>query len=587
MGNNASSLDAIVERAFSGTDGKLPGASEQTLQGYPRGTPLGILSFEAASVLQKVLDLWHALQPSEIERMRPALQAEGLLKLVSEDDAVRWDLAGQERREDLKRVMDAVSILGQKSSNPHLQQLRTRFAALQKADVDLSPGNLAPKHVEAVLSYAQGMVSTTRDLYAEMGLLDNMRSSYLRLNLAEQPPASPSSAAPSASPGSSATSGSSSPLASASAPPSKAPTSLSKTQSSNGRSALRVPKLLKALVASREGRPGSPAGAGGSSFNDSAKVRGNDRSTNQMKLVQKLRSMSLWVEDSDRAAQILVLLVYMLQLRIREVFGPPHAGPGVARPDSEGPRDQGTGTLGDAGLALHYAYLIQAISRMVDRPMLVLRNAREDLYQKIPRHLQRLLKVRLKGKGQRFELDVAADMRRTLESLLKWMLPMAGATVVWHREHSFGQQFLRKSNILRVQTLFAANQTSAEVALLELLVGLCYIIRPMGHSSVQLEDQPKWKEWVASGGLLPPRCAGEIIIHQKQPVAGSSQSPPPPLALHLLTPSLGNADVLMEEDKIADVAPDEGCVVDENDMMPRMLQASLPRADVKPEPVFA
>ena len=66
-------------------------------------------------------------------------------------------------------------------------------------------------------------------------------------------------------------------------------------------------------------------------------------------------------------AQILVVVIYVIRRRFVHAFGYPAVAPGEV-----------ADTLGAAGLALHYAHLLTAVNKMVNRPTLVLRSARWD-----------------------------------------------------------------------------------------------------------------------------------------------------------------------------------------------------------------
>lgn len=155
-------------------------------------------------------------------------------------------------------------------------------------------------------------------------------------------------------------------------------------------------------------------------------------------------------------------MVYVLKHQFEKVFGNPSVSPSEI-----------SGTLGACGLALHYAHVLTAIAKMVERPTLVLRAqrfvllsqlfreissflifyfiSREDLYKKIPSNVRYLLKQRLRGPQKPFDLELASDLRRSLESMLQWMTPVVQATLMWQRDHSYGQQFNRKTQVFKVQ----------------------------------------------------------------------------------------------------------------------------------------
>eukprot|EP00897_Mesotaenium_endlicherianum_P007543 jgi/Mesen1/6817/ME000035S06205 len=212
------------------------------------------------------------------------------------------------------------------------------------------------------------------------------------------------------------------------------------------------------------------------------------------KMVKKLRAMSLWGYDFARAIQLLVLILALIHGRIKEMFGEP-LPPVPALPPS----------LGSAGLSFHYARLVLQIARMVERPTMVFRSAREELYGKLPTRVARTLRSRLKGQARPFDIDVAAEMKCSMEALLSWLVPMAHATFWWQQNHSYGTNFVSRPRVLLLETLHYARIDDVEVTVVELLVGLSYIARPIGLSKPQEEEQAMWKQWVASAGQFKPR----------------------------------------------------------------------------------
>ncbi|RZC73195.1 hypothetical protein C5167_048677 [Papaver somniferum] len=136
-------------------------------------------------------------------------------------------------------------------------------------------------------------------------------------------------------------------------------------------------------------------------------------------------------------------------------------------------------TLGAAALALHYSNLIIVIEKMIRSPQLVGIDARDDLYGMLPTSIRVSLRDRLKGVGfSASDPSLATEWRDALGRILSWLSPLAHNMIKWQSERSFEQQnLIHKNNVLLLQTLFFANQTKAEAAITELLVGLNYIWR--------------------------------------------------------------------------------------------------------------
>ncbi|XP_010536520.1 PREDICTED: uncharacterized protein LOC104811507 [Tarenaya hassleriana] len=152
-------------------------------------------------------------------------------------------------------------------------------------------------------------------------------------------------------------------------------------------------------------------------------------------------------------------------------------------------------TLGGSALALHYANLIVVMEKMIKQPQLVGLDARDDLYGMLPESVRTSLRSRLRGVGfAATDAELAAEWKSAAGRILGWLLPMAQNMIRWQSERSFEQQNLvvekttnsnhqiqiqknQQVNVMLLQTLFFADRAKTEAAITELLVGLNYIWR--------------------------------------------------------------------------------------------------------------
>ncbi|KAM1020626.1 hypothetical protein FF1_041776 [Malus domestica] len=136
-------------------------------------------------------------------------------------------------------------------------------------------------------------------------------------------------------------------------------------------------------------------------------------------------------------------------------------------------------TLGAAALSLHYANLIIVMEKMIKFPQMVGVDARDDLYSMLPSSVRSLLRARLRGVGfSASDPVLAGEWREALGKILEWLAPLAHNMIKWQSERSFEQQnTMPKTNVMLLQTLFFANKDKTEAAITELLVGLNYICR--------------------------------------------------------------------------------------------------------------
>lgn len=149
--------------------------------------------------------------------------------------------------------------------------------------------------------------------------------------------------------------------------------------------------------------------------------------------------------------------------------------------------------LGAAALELHYAKVVVAIEKLMRCHHWIFPEERENLYRMLPASIRAALRSRLKSyaktmKSTASDASVADKFANTMEQRLKWLAPLAHNTIKWHSEQTLElkQHLVSRKNVLLLQTLYYANQAKIEAAITELLVVLNYIYRFQGDE-VMLE----------------------------------------------------------------------------------------------------
>nr|KYP69880.1 hypothetical protein KK1_009086 [Cajanus cajan] len=142
-------------------------------------------------------------------------------------------------------------------------------------------------------------------------------------------------------------------------------------------------------------------------------------------------------------------------------------------------------TLGAAALALHYANVIIVIEKLAASSHLIGLDARDDLYNMLPRRVRAALKAKLKpftktmassSSSSIYDPTLAEEWNEAMSSILEWLAPLAHNMIRWQSERSYEQQsFVSRTNVLLVQTLYFANLEKTEEVITELLVGLNYV----------------------------------------------------------------------------------------------------------------
>eukprot|EP00850_Spirogloea_muscicola_P013224 SM000088S23765 [mRNA] locus=s88:535872:539688:- [translate_table: standard] len=191
--------------------------------------------------------------------------------------------------------------------------------------------------------------------------------------------------------------------------------------------------------------------------------------------LKKLQDNSLWNQDLDKMIFNLARSVGTIRHKMVAIFGPKKSDSVfLMSPTNDLPE----GTLGTSGLALHYADVVLTLDKMIRRPWLILRSSRDELYRMLPTHLKAAVRTKLRGVPRPFDMDVAADLKASLEVILDWLVPLANLTLRWQADNRFESRFVGRSKVLLVQTLFYACQDKADQSLLELLAGLSYLLSP-------------------------------------------------------------------------------------------------------------
>ncbi|XP_073152009.1 protein PSK SIMULATOR 3-like [Henckelia pumila] len=137
-------------------------------------------------------------------------------------------------------------------------------------------------------------------------------------------------------------------------------------------------------------------------------------------------------------------------------------------------------TLGGSGLALRYANVILLAEKYLDPTESIDHIDRESLYQMLPENLKVLVRTKLSKNMKCAEDDflLAIGWREAMTEMLGWLAPVARDTVKWQMERSFEKmKFHSKPSVLLLQTLHFSDKEKTEAAIAELLVGLSCVYR--------------------------------------------------------------------------------------------------------------
>ncbi|KAI3458252.1 hypothetical protein Pfo_014915 [Paulownia fortunei] len=405
---------------------------------------VGVLAFEIAGLMSKLLHLWQSLSDKSIARLRgESYCLEGVRKIVSNDDAFLLGLACAELVENLRLVAKSISRISKKCEDSTLRCFDRLFDEFANSGRDPNNWLLGSKEMESKTKKLDRFVTTTATLHREMDELLVLENG-LKKSL----------------------------------------------QSKDNDSAIKEQKIIelqqKILWQRQEVKYLKEKSLWCRSFDTVTSLLARSVFTilARIKLVfgvghgfpislpRSLSSSALVYPSENPNTCSFVsgpLMKNSPNLQARDGFFELNSK--ILKPP--------TTTLGAAALALHYANLIIVMEKMIRSPQLVGVDARDDLYSMLPNSIRFALRSRLKGVGfSASDPALAAEWRDALQKILGWLSPLAHNMIKWQSERSFEQQNLvPKTNVLLLQTLYFANQEKTEAAITELLVGLNYIWR--------------------------------------------------------------------------------------------------------------
>ncbi|KAM3404266.1 hypothetical protein ACQJBY_007390 [Aegilops geniculata] len=238
----------------------------------------------------------------------------------------------------------------------------------------------------------------------------------------------------------------------------------------------------------------------------------------QSKHVKSLKRKSLWSKNLEEVIEKLVDIVHFLDLEIDDAFG--HA-------ESEEPQEpvKHHKRLGPAGLALHYANIINQIDTLVSRSSSISSNTRDNLYQGLPPTVKSALRPKLQSFEIKEELTVS-QIKAEMEKTLRWLVPIAHNTTKAH--HGFGWvgewantgselscKLSGQMDLTRIETLYHAEKDKTEAHILELVVWLHHLISKSRAANGDIRSPIK-------SPVRSPTQKGHTIRLQLDPANNSS-----------------------------------------------------------------
>ncbi|GAA0154059.1 hypothetical protein LIER_37795 [Lithospermum erythrorhizon] len=136
---------------------------------------IGILSFEIANVMSKIIHLHTFLTDKEISALKnEILKSVGIKTLVSDDENMLLELVVKEKLEDLNRVASVVSRLGKKCTIPALQGFEHVYGDIVSRKINVRELGFLVKDMDGMVRKLERYVSSTASLYSELEVLNEL-----------------------------------------------------------------------------------------------------------------------------------------------------------------------------------------------------------------------------------------------------------------------------------------------------------------------------------------------------------------------------------------------------------------------------
>lgn len=431
---------------------------------------LGILAFETAKTMSRLLSLYKSLSDDEISRLKnDIVKSQGVAFLTSSDEEFLLSLACAERLEDLDRVAAVVSRLGKKCNESWLNRFDLVFTDFKLGIVDYGKLEYGSRCAERKVLKMEKLVSPTACLHSALEVLTEMEATEKKLKQRKNREDQLQDSNP----------------------------DLFDQKLQNQRKEIHH---LKAISLWRK------------TFDKSISLMATivmviyariyyvfkpyisvipSISLLNMACLQHQKEFALFEQIKEQIAPLPRHTVTQLRPNKVRIYsrksdimfnGCDSLGTDTekAMKNSRVFHSAGPSTVGGSGLALHYANVILLVEKYLDAAALMGHQERESLYQMLPENLKTLVKAKLSKNMKSKESDefLAEGWRAAMVEILGWLIPMANDTVRWQLERNVDKmKFDSKPSVLLLQTLHFADKVKTEAAIAEVLVGLSCVYR--------------------------------------------------------------------------------------------------------------
>uniref|UniRef100_A0A5B7AA89 Avr9/Cf-9 rapidly elicited protein 137 n=1 Tax=Davidia involucrata TaxID=16924 RepID=A0A5B7AA89_DAVIN len=443
-------------------------------------TRLGILSFEMAKVMSRLVSLYKSLSDHEMIELRKSItKSQGVAYLNSNDEGFLLNLACAERLEDVDKAGNAVARLGLKCSDYGLNRFDVVYTDLKLGIIDLGKLEYGSRGTEKRIEKMEGLISATSSLYSALEALTELEISERKLQLWKNNKAAMQSqqinfelfdqkiAFQRKQVGQF-----------------RQISLWSKTFDKTVGLMARIVCIVYARICVVFG-PYIPVLPSLSLRNIQQRyaIRVQPESCFIEPIREQVTSRSGPIPKTSKPC----LVRFYSQKSI--LFSSEDCGFGGN--NNRVFHAAGPSTVGGSGLALRYANVVLLAESYLDSGVTIGDDAREGLYEMLPENLKALVRSKLSKNLRSMDNDdesLAEGWREALKAIMGWLAPMAHDTIKWQLERNFEKmKFDTTPSVLLLQTLHFSNKEKAEAAIAEVLVGLSCIYRYENRRSYETD----------------------------------------------------------------------------------------------------
>ncbi|OIT27151.1 PREDICTED: uncharacterized protein LOC109214345 [Nicotiana attenuata] len=440
-----------------------------------KANQMGILAFETAKIMSRLLCLYKSLSDVEISKLKTEMKSQGVAYLNSKDEGFLLSLACAERLEDLDKAAAAVARLGHKCNDFGLNRFDLVYTDLKLGIIDFGKLEYGSKEIEKRVDKMEKLINATSGLYAALENLTELEISERKMKKWKEK---------------------------------KTAGQLQKVNCDMFNQ--RLEQQRKQVRQFRE------ISLWSQTFDKSVGYMARIVCIIYARIcvifgpyIPVLPSVSLRNMRSSQQKEILKVqpencLIEPIREQIISRSGPI---PTTSKPtlvrfysrksifflcDDEGFGSEklaknnrvfhaaGPSTVGGSGLALRYANVITLVEKYSNPSESVDLNSRENLYLMLPDNLKKTVRSKLSKKLKCMDEDesLAEGWREALKHIMEWLAPMAHNTINWQLERNLEKtKFDIKPSVLLLQTLHYSDKEKTEAAIADILVGLSCIYK--------------------------------------------------------------------------------------------------------------